>query len=56
MINYFLKKEGFFKTFVVLALRGRKIEKNRDGEIKCGIARPDPIYLCFKSLEGVLTG
>jgi hypothetical protein len=25
--NYFIKKEGFFKTFVVLILRCRKIEK-----------------------------
>jgi hypothetical protein len=26
--NYFFKKEGFFKTFVVLVLRYRKIEKD----------------------------
>jgi len=26
--NYFLKKEGFFKPFVVLVLRCRKIEKD----------------------------
>jgi hypothetical protein len=26
--NYFLKKEGFYKPFVVLVLRCRKIEKD----------------------------
>jgi len=26
--NYFFKKEGFFETFVVLALRCRKTEKD----------------------------
>ncbi|GAI02125.1 unnamed protein product, partial [marine sediment metagenome] len=26
--NYFLKKEGFFKSFVVLVLRYRKIGKH----------------------------
>ena len=26
--NYFIKKEGFFKTFVVLILRCRKSEKD----------------------------
>jgi hypothetical protein len=28
LCNYFLKKEGFFRTFVVLVLRCRKIEKD----------------------------
>ena len=26
--NYFLKKEGFYKPFVVLILRYKKLEKN----------------------------
>jgi len=32
--NYFLKKEGFFKTFVVLVLRCRKIKKANSFKIK----------------------
>jgi len=29
--NFILKKEGFFKTFVVLVLGRRKLKKNRAG-------------------------
>jgi len=36
---FILRKKGFFETFVVLALRGRKTRKGSSGEIKCGIAR-----------------
>ena len=32
--NYFLKKEGFFKSFVVLVLGRRKLEKNEGKEEK----------------------
>jgi len=42
--KYFLKKEGFYKPFVVLVLRCRKIGKESNGEIKYGISRPDPPY------------
>ena len=46
--NFILKKEGFYKPFVVLILRCRKIEKKLSGKIKSDISRPDP----FISLEG----
>ena len=44
--NYFFKKEGFYKPFVVLVLRCEKIEKKLSGKMKSDISQPDPL-ICF---------